>query len=97
MLNERIRNSCVKFAKPHLLVGEFHDQGDTKWIVIRGQLRGHNDASFGRPITGRPIGRQVVGCLQGVFGSISCYQLVILFFNIVPLIMEFMVIVCFVI
>jgi hypothetical protein len=26
---------CVK--------GEFHDQGDAKWIVIRLQLRGHND------------------------------------------------------
>jgi hypothetical protein len=25
------------------LVGKFHDQGDAKWIVIRGQLRGQND------------------------------------------------------
>jgi hypothetical protein len=30
-------------------MGEFHDQGDAKWIVIRGQLRGHNDTPFGRP------------------------------------------------
>jgi hypothetical protein len=27
--------------------GEFHDQGDAKWIVIRGQLRGHNDTPCG--------------------------------------------------
>jgi hypothetical protein len=27
--------------------GGFHDQGDAKWIVIRGQLRGHNDTLFG--------------------------------------------------
>jgi hypothetical protein len=26
-----------------LASGELHDQGDAKWIVIRGQLRGHND------------------------------------------------------
>jgi hypothetical protein len=29
--------------------GEFHDQGDAKWIVIRLQLRGHNDMPCGRP------------------------------------------------
>jgi hypothetical protein len=23
------------------ITGKFHDQGDAKWIVIRGQLRGH--------------------------------------------------------
>jgi hypothetical protein len=39
--------------------GKFHDQGDTKWIVIRGKLRGHNDMPF--------------GCPQGVFGGLSCY------------------------
>jgi primosomal protein N' len=27
--------------------GKFHDQGDAKWIVIRGQLRGHNDTLCG--------------------------------------------------
>jgi hypothetical protein len=48
--------------------GEFHDQGDAKWIVIRGQLRGHNDAPFGRPTSGRPIGRS-----SGVFGGFSYY------------------------
>jgi hypothetical protein len=25
--------------------GEFHDQRDAKWIIIRGQLRGHNDTA----------------------------------------------------
>ena len=24
-------------------IGEFHDQGDAEWIVIRRQLRDHND------------------------------------------------------
>jgi len=36
--------------------GEFHGQGDAKWIVIRGQSRGHDDMPFGRPTPGRPIG-----------------------------------------
>jgi hypothetical protein len=39
--------------------GEFHDQADAKWIVIRGQLRGHNDMPFGQPTPGaayRPPG-----------------------------------------
>jgi hypothetical protein len=34
-------------------MGEFHDQGDAEWIVIRRPLRGHNDTPFGQP-TGRP-------------------------------------------
>jgi hypothetical protein len=38
-----------------ILDGKFHDQGDAKWIVIRGQLRGHNDTPFGRPTPSRPI------------------------------------------
>jgi hypothetical protein len=37
--------------------GEFHDQGDAKWIVISRQLKGHNDTPFGRTTPGRPIGR----------------------------------------
>jgi hypothetical protein len=28
--------------------GKFHDQGDARWIVIRGQVRGHNDTPVGR-------------------------------------------------
>jgi hypothetical protein len=41
--------------------GKFHDQEDAKRIVIRRQLRGHNDTPFGRPTPGRPIGRPAVG------------------------------------
>jgi hypothetical protein len=52
-------------------LGEFHDQGDAKWIVNRGQLRGHNDTPCGRPTHGRPIGRLGVGRSQGVFGGFS--------------------------
>jgi hypothetical protein len=29
--------------------GEFHDQGDAKLIVIRGQLKGHNDMLAANP------------------------------------------------
>jgi hypothetical protein len=29
--------------------GESHDQADAEWIVIRTQLRSHNDTPFGRP------------------------------------------------
>jgi hypothetical protein len=42
-----------------------------------------------RPGGGRPIGRLGSDRPQGVFGGLSYYQLVILFFNIVPLVMEF--------
>jgi hypothetical protein len=50
------------------LLGEFHVQGEAKWILIRGQLRGHYDTTFGRPTPGRPIDRPGVGCPQGIFG-----------------------------
>jgi hypothetical protein len=36
--------------------GKFHDMGDAKGIVIRGQLWGHNDMPFGRPTPGQPQG-----------------------------------------
>jgi hypothetical protein len=65
-----------------VLLGKFHDQRDAKRIVIRGQLKGHNDTPFRWPTPGRTISRLVVGRPQGVFGSLS-------FFNVVPLIMEF--------
>jgi hypothetical protein len=45
--------------------GKFHDQGDAKWIVIRGQLRGHNDT----PTRGQPIGR------LGVLGRILWFRI----------------------
>jgi hypothetical protein len=48
--------------------GEFYDQGDAKWIVIRGPSRGYTDTPFGRPTPGRPIGRPGVGRPKGVFG-----------------------------
>jgi hypothetical protein len=73
---------------PLSVIGEFHDQGDAKRIVIMGQLRTHNDMPFGQSAPGRPVGRPGVGRPQGVFGGFSYYQLVILLFNIVPLIME---------
>jgi hypothetical protein len=43
---------------------------------------------FGRPTPGHPIGHPGVGRPLGVFGDFSYYQLVMFFFNIVPLIME---------
>jgi hypothetical protein len=45
--------------------GKFHDQRDAKWIVIKGELRGHNDTPFGRPTPSRHISRPGVGCLLG--------------------------------
>jgi hypothetical protein len=55
--------------------GEFHDQGDAKWIVIKRQLWGHNDTPCGQPVPGRPI--SLSGCPLGVFGGFSYYQLII--------------------
>jgi hypothetical protein len=37
--------------------GEFHDQGDARWVVIRGQLRRRNDTPFRWPTPGQPIGQ----------------------------------------
>jgi hypothetical protein len=53
--------------------GEFHYQGDAKWIVIRGQLKGHNNTPFGWPTADRPIGCPGVGRPQGVYGGLSYY------------------------
>jgi hypothetical protein len=27
----------------NIALGKFYDQGDAKWIITKGQLRGHND------------------------------------------------------
>jgi hypothetical protein len=54
----------VRFLR---MYGEFHDQGDAEWIVIRGSLKGHNSMPCGQPTPGQPIGRPGVGHLQGVF------------------------------
>jgi hypothetical protein len=43
----------------------------------------------GQPAPGRPFGHPGSGPPQGILGGFSYYQLVILIFNIVPLIMEF--------
>jgi hypothetical protein len=43
----------------------------------------------GRPTHDQPFGHPGVGRPQGVFGGLSYYKLVIFFFNIFPLIMEF--------
>jgi hypothetical protein len=61
-------------AQKHLIdsEGNFHDQGDAKQIVIRGQLRGH-DTPFVQSTPGRPIGCPGVGRPQGVFGGLSYY------------------------
>jgi hypothetical protein len=56
--------------------------------VVDMGTRGHNDTPFGQPIPGRPVNRTGVGHSQGLFGVFSYYQLVISFFNIVPLISE---------
>jgi hypothetical protein len=45
----------------YALLGEFHDQGDAKWIVIRVPLKGHNDTPCGWPTPSWPIGRLRVG------------------------------------
>jgi hypothetical protein len=56
----------------HILC-EFYDQDDAKWIVIRGQLKGHNDTPYGRPAPSRHIGCPGVDRPQGVFGGFSYY------------------------
>jgi hypothetical protein len=48
----------------HTAKGDFHDQGDAKWIVIRRSLWGHNDTPCGRSAPGHPGS----GCPQGVIG-----------------------------
>jgi hypothetical protein len=65
------------------VAGDFHDQGDAKWIVIRKSLWGHNDTPCGRPSPGRPIRRPGSVCPQGVMGGFSYYYLVMLISNII--------------
>jgi hypothetical protein len=48
-------------------MGGSQDQADAEWIVIRTQLRDHNDTPFGRPAPGRPSGRPGSGHPSGVF------------------------------
>jgi hypothetical protein len=91
LFDDKLVNICIGWLTDHVFaggnidIGKFHDQGDAKWIVIRRQLRGHNDTCFGWPTPGRPISLPGVGRPSGIF---SYYLIVILVFNIVPLIME---------
>jgi hypothetical protein len=48
--------------------GEFHNQGNAKWIVIRRPLRDHNNTPFGQPAPTRPIGHSGSGLPQGIIG-----------------------------
>jgi hypothetical protein len=41
-------NSSVALGAPRIRPGQFHDEADAGWIVIRGLLRGHNDTPCGR-------------------------------------------------
>jgi hypothetical protein len=43
------------------ICGEFRDQADAKWIVIRGPLGGHNDTPYRQPTPGWPFSRLGVG------------------------------------
>jgi hypothetical protein len=61
-------NFVLRLFQIQISVGKFHDQGDAKWIVIRGQLWGHNDMPCGRPTPSRPIGCPGSGRPQGVVG-----------------------------
>jgi hypothetical protein len=56
-----------------MAVGKFHDQGDAKWIVIREQLRGHNDTPFGQPTPGRSIDLPGMAALKTYY--IRCNRL----------------------
>jgi aarF domain-containing kinase len=57
----------------HFLKGKFHDQENSKWIVIRRSLGGHNDMPCVRPAPDRPIGRPRSGGPQGIMGGFSYY------------------------
>jgi hypothetical protein len=54
--------------QPHCSQGEFRDQADAEWRVIRGPLRGHHDTPYRRPMAVRPIGH---AC--GVFDVFSYF------------------------
>jgi hypothetical protein len=58
----------ISSADEKTFMGEFHDQGDVKWTVIRGQLSGYNDTPCGLPAHGWPIGHPGSVHPQGVIG-----------------------------
>jgi hypothetical protein len=49
--------------------GEFHDQGDARWIVVRRSLWAANQVAN----PSRPVGRPEVGHPQGVMGGFIYY------------------------
>jgi hypothetical protein len=57
-----------RLHRPLQVQGQFHDQGDAKWIVTSRSLWGHNNMPCGRSAPGRPIGRPGSGPAQGVMG-----------------------------
>jgi hypothetical protein len=56
-----LKNCEVLIRNAQTETGDFHDQADAKWIVIRGPLTCHNDMPYGRPNPGRPVGHPLVG------------------------------------
>jgi hypothetical protein len=68
-----------------LTIGEFHDQADFEWVKIRGPLMIR--PAGGQPPTDRSASRGLA-ILRAYFDVFSYYQLVMLFFNIVRLIIE---------
>jgi hypothetical protein len=53
--------------------GKSHDQADTEWIVIRTQLRGHNDTPFGRLAPVSPPAARGLAALRACFVCFSYY------------------------
>jgi hypothetical protein len=60
--------SISRPSQPSSATGEFHDQGNAKWIVIRRLLCVHNNTPCMRPSPGWPIGRLGSVRPQGVIG-----------------------------
>jgi hypothetical protein len=72
-MDETLRNRIDVSCAVAVAVGEFHDQGDAKWKVIRRSLWGHNDTPCGQPAPGQPIGCLGSGRSQGILGGLSYY------------------------
>jgi hypothetical protein len=59
------------------MLGEFDNQGDTKWIVIRGLLRVHKDTPFGWLTPAGLLAARGLAALRAYLVVFSYYQLVI--------------------
>jgi hypothetical protein len=73
VVGDKLNSSLFLHSELRNVQGDFHDQGDAEWIVIRKPSKGHNDTPFWWPILGWPISRPGVGHPQGVFGVLSYY------------------------